>query len=246
MNLKNIFKWLLKPLTPINKIIPKNKKRILFYSNLGFRDNTRAMYDFMIKHGYNKKYEIICSLDDYEKYKNNTPENVRFVSNLKGLALFFRSKYMFFSFGKYPIKPASSQQVINLWHGMPLKTVGNLEKGCEKNDYYFFSYTIATSEMFRDIMSKVFSCPADKILLTGQPRCDCLFEQPKTNEKIIIWMPTYRASDRLSSYEADFNSTLPFPIIENLNQLKEIDDILLNKGYKMIIKPHPLQNVSKI
>lgn len=51
----------------INSIIPKNPKKIFIYSNLGFRDNVKAVYDYLIKNGYNEKYRIICSLNDYKK-----------------------------------------------------------------------------------------------------------------------------------------------------------------------------------
>lgn len=88
--------------------------------------------------GYNDEYKIVVSINDFEKYLENPPKNVLFVSNKKGIKHFMKSKYAFYCFGKYPIKPAKSQIVVNLWHGTPLKKIGNLESGLEKIDYNFF------------------------------------------------------------------------------------------------------------
>ena len=38
-------------LNVINSIVPKNDRKIFLYSNLGFRDNVRAVYDYLIENG---------------------------------------------------------------------------------------------------------------------------------------------------------------------------------------------------
>ena len=45
---KEILKVAFKPLTFANKIIKKDERLIFFYSNLGFRDNVKAFYDYLI------------------------------------------------------------------------------------------------------------------------------------------------------------------------------------------------------
>lgn len=242
MSIKDTLKVLSKPLTPLNRALPKRSNSIFIYSNLGFRDNVRSLYDYLVAHHYNDKYSIVCSLDDYEKYSTAPPKNVKFVSNWQGLGYFLTSKYAFYSFGKYPIKPSSRQVVVNLWHGMPLKTVGNLEKGFENVDYHYFTYTIATSPMFADIMSRSFKCPLENVLLTGQPRCDVLFGGSVRPEKNILWLPTYRNSDRLGSNNSNLSHGFDFPLVENVSQLEELNSLLVSLGYTLTIKPHPLQN----
>lgn len=79
----------------------------------------------------------MVSSNDYEKYIESAPTNVTFVGNKQGIKYFLKSKYAFYCFGKYPIKPSKNQTVVNLWHGTPLKKIGNLEKGLEKIDYNF-------------------------------------------------------------------------------------------------------------
>jgi CDP-glycerol glycerophosphotransferase (TagB/SpsB family) len=244
MGIKSILKVLSKPLTPLNSVIPKRKDSIFIYSNLGFRDNVKSLYDYLIAHHYNDRYTIVCSLDDYKSYLDSVPNNVKFVSNLSGLRYFLTSRYAFYSFGKYPIKPSSKQVVVNLWHGMPLKTVGNLERGFEDVDYNYFTYTIATSPMFRDVMSRSFNCPLDNVLLTGQPRCDVLVDSKVPPEKTILWLPTYRNSDRLGSNNSQLSHGFDFPLVENTSQLDTLNTLLRSLGYTLIIKPHPMQNVT--
>ena len=42
---KNVLRLFFKPLTILNKFTAKDSRLIFFYSNLGFRDNVKAMYD---------------------------------------------------------------------------------------------------------------------------------------------------------------------------------------------------------
>jgi len=143
-NLKRILKPLLAPLSLVNKIISKDQKLLFFYSNLGFRDNVKSLYDYTVEIGLNETYKIVFSTDEYKKYKDSAPKNVKFVSTKRGIFSFFRAKYAFYSFGKYPIMPSKNQTVVNLWHGMPLKSIGRFVKGCENEKQNYFSHIIAT------------------------------------------------------------------------------------------------------
>lgn len=243
MGIKDILKLAAKPLTLVNRLIPKDKQLVLFYSNLGFRDNVKAMYDYMIREGLNKRLKIVCAVDDFKKYSGTAPENVHFVSCKRGLLTFFRCGVMFYSFGKYPIKPAKGQEVVNLWHGMPLKTIGNLEPGCENKDYYFFTHTIATSTFFGEIMRRCFRCPKRAVLLVGQPRCDVLCGRNRPEpEKLVLWLPTYRSSQRLGSSNAVTGTETSLPVCGTVEELRTLDEHLGQLGFRMIIKPHPMQD----
>lgn len=240
----------------INRHIKKRPKSIFIYSNLGFRDNIKAIYDFFINDNRFNDYKIVCSLNNYKQVSKNPPKNVTFVSNIKGIFYFFRSKYCFYCFGKYPIKPADNQVVCNLWHGMPLKTIGNMQKGCENIKYNYFTYVLATSQFYKDIMKKSFSCSDEQVLICGQPRNDEMFvdnkdkfyklfkectklnkaynnEGDKTSfNKVIVWLPTYRDSD----------DNQKLPLLDN-NGLNAINDKLVKDNSIVIIKPHPLASI---
>ncbi len=236
---KQILKKALRPLSWINRWIPKNPRRVLFYSNLGFRDNVRAQYEYMVRQ---KEYEdctFICSVQGGGT-PAEYPTNVKFVGKLQGLLNFFISGLVFYSFGKYPIYPARDQKVVNLWHGMPLKCVGNMREGYEEDTYDYFTHMISTAELFNPILEKSFSCKSEQILLTGQPRCDKLFVTKSEKRNIILWMPTYRQSTVLGEKETDGGW---IPLLENPSQWECLDAELANLGLELWIKPHPLQNM---
>lgn len=219
-------------LNVINSIVPKNDKKIFLYSNLGFRDNVRAIYDYLVENGYNKEYEIICSLNDYKAQKPQ--ENVKFVGNMRGIFSFFFSRHVFYCFGKYPIKPRGKQIVFNLWHGMPLKRVGNMVEGFEKTDYNYFTHVLCTSEFFCDIMKKSFSCDDSQIVICGQPRTDDMiksFQEKKGDGKLLLWLPTFRqgCSDELEILSAE--------------QFEKLDDICEKYGWSVVVKLHPLSEI---
>lgn len=215
----------------MNTIIPKKNKRIVLYSNWGFRDNLRTLYQYLVDNGYQEEYEIICASNDF--YHLEKENDVKYVSIYRGLYYFLTSKYFFYSFGKYPIKPASNQMVVNLWHGMPLKKIGNLEVGMEEIDYNFFTKLVSSSALFTPIMKAAFKAEDSQMLLVGNIRNDELFKKEK--EKNIIWMPTYRNS---KNYH-DSQDALIFSLEEV--DFRKIEQLLLKYGYQLYIKLHPLE-----
>lgn len=238
---KDILRIAFKPLTLINKIMPK-QEMIFFYSNLGFRDNVKAFYDYLIQKRYNKHYQIVVSINDYQQFEKKAPENVIFVNNKEGIKYFLKAKYAFYCFGKYPIKPAKSQTVVNLWHGMPLKRIGNMEKGLEKKDYNFFTKIISTAEIFNPILEKSFSCSPEQVVIMGQPRNDEMFVENRRmdtavrrgSKRMILWLPTYR------------NDRQEMPLLGvSGEQLRELNNFLKEQGCRMIVKIHPLQEFSQ-
>lgn len=238
---KEILKMAFKPFTFANKIIKKDEQLIFFYSNLGFRDNVRAFYDYLIRQRYNEKYKIVVSINDVEDYVAHAPDNVVFVGNRQGIPYFMKAKYAFYCFGKYPIKPSKSQIVVNLWHGTPLKRIGNLEKGLEKIDYNFFTFVVASSPLYKPIMANIFGCEEEQVIITGNPRNDELFIEDKKlddsfrkeKQKVILWLPTYR------EYNEDYVVSLL-----RTSQLEQLNTKLKKIHCKLIIKLHPLQTAS--
>ena len=215
----------------LNTIIPKKNKRIVLYSNWGFRDNLRTLYQYLVDNGYQEEYEIICASNDF--YHLEKEKDVKYVSIYRGLYYFLTSKYFFYSFGKYPIKPAPNQMVVNLWHGMPLKKIGNLEVGMEEIDYNFFTKLVSSSALFTPIMKAAFKAEDNQILLVGNIRNDELFKEKQ--DKKIIWMPTYRNSNNYH----DSQEALIFSLGEE--DFSKIQQILSKHGYQLYIKLHPLE-----
>ena len=215
----------------INKMIPKKRNRIVLYSNWGFRDNLRTLYHYLVDNDYQETYEIVCASNDF--YHLEKENDIKYVSIYRGFFYFLTSKYFFYSFGKYPVKPASKQMVVNLWHGMPLKKIGNLEVGMEKIDYNFFTKLVSSSDLFTPIMKAAFNANDEQMLLVGNIRNDELFEEEK--DKNIIWMPTYRNSNNYH----DSQDAIIFSLDDN--EFSIINKLLLEYEYHLYIKLHPLE-----
>ncbi len=237
-------------LSAVNKLVPKNPKKIVFYSNMGFRDNVRAVFDYLVSKNCSD-YKIICSVNDYKNFKGY-PSNIKFVSNVAGVWHFFTAKYFFYSFGKYPVKPSKKQVVVNVWHGSPLKKIGNY---LDDNDYNFFTYILAASDFFAPIMKKSFNCDESQVKVCGHPRNDALFTENNSlrqlgfdgeYKKVILWLPTFRQSAFLGNNDTKVLSGTGLPILSDREDMAKVNERLVKDNCLMIAKIHPAQDLSLI
>lgn len=225
-------------LEKFNNVLYKNKKRIVLYSNIGFRDNVRAVFDYLIAHKFNDTYEIVCVSDDFFGLNSKKIKNVKFKNVYNGFFYFLSSKYFFYCFGKYPIHPAKKQIVINLWHGMPIKKIGNMEYDKKLIDYNYFTYLICYSHFFLDIMKSSFNARSSQIIYCGSPRNDELFNAKNKMvntkySKTIAWLPTYRE-----------NYSVVSKVITNSDKAYKLNNTLKRMNINLVIKPHPLDNIN--
>ena len=51
-------------LSVLNKVISKDDKTILLYTNMGFRDNIKAIYEYLVENEYNSTYKILISSNE--------------------------------------------------------------------------------------------------------------------------------------------------------------------------------------
>lgn len=241
--MKRILIKFCKILSLFNKII-KKKEMIVLYSNLGFRDNIEAFYNYLVQNKIYENYKIIVASNDYKHIKKN--KNIKYVNCYFGVYYFLISKYFFYCFGKYPIVPSNDQIVVNLWHGMPLKKIGNLENGKEKNKYNYFTYLLSTSSFFDEIMMKSFNCEKENIIHVGEPRTDYFYKNELKSDlknrykKVIIWMPTFRTTKILKEINTSDSSNV-LPLVHDINDLKLINDFLISENSILLIKLHPIQ-----
>lgn len=88
---------------------------------MGFRDNVKALYDYLIEKGYNQKYQIVCSTNDYDKFLSHDPSNVKFISNVLGIKEFLSAGFVYYCFGKLPFFHGKDPKVVQMWHGSAFK-----------------------------------------------------------------------------------------------------------------------------
>ena len=227
----------------LNKRINHKQDKILFYTDLGFRDNVKALYDYLIENGLNEKYEIICATNDYAKFINNKPQHVTFKNKWWGFLDYFSAGYVFYCFGRIPILPGKNQTVVQLWHGSPLKAASQKMLDSYSADKLFFTHIIASSDFFVSVLSQWFTFPKEKIVVCGQPRNDLLFTNTHydfgTYEKLIVWLPTFRNSAQMGN---DSSQNQIIPIFQE-SDFSELNEFLKSKQVKIIVKLHPVQNI---
>lgn len=237
-----------KVVSGMNKVIKKNDNKILLYSDLGFRDNIKYLYDYLVAQNFQKKYKIICAVKDYQKYADQSPKNVEFVSPMMGIKHYLTCNHIFYCFGKLPIVPVKKQVVIQMWHGTSFKGFAENMTKTSSNTDSFYSYVYASSEFFKPIVMKKFNCSENKVALCGHPRTDVFYLNEANYDlgnykKTIVWMPTFRKSKILGQADTQQSSILP-TVMDS--ELTELDQFLGGLGIQIIVKLHPMQDLSGV
>lgn len=223
--------------------------KILIYDVKGTKGcNTGALFDFLIERGYNKKYRIVYSVRDYKKLNTQNFYNVKFVGKVSSVFHFLTSKYVFYRANWLFIKPVKNQQVVQMWHGSPIKRDAEDQVGRKADNPYFTAF-LSASPHFDSIYSEVFHVPIEKMIRCGHPRTDDLFK-PSPNydfgeyKKLILWTPTYRKRKHEvygGKKQVEHDDTL-VPLI-HADSFHEVNERLREKHTKVIIKLHPLQSL---
>ena len=235
------------------------KRYIILESNPDLSDNTYALYKELLRNKVNDKYKIFWFVDNKDKFENINIKNVHFVNCFGQSTLSEKLKIKYINFtAKYIIdcnkllyKKNKNQKRLFLGHGMPYKSVPE----------YFASIgnvdgMLSLSSFFAKDLSELSSVNENKILNLGLPRNDDLFSKSKdinslfknkSYKKIIIWLPTYRQRvNKGSNLSMDNSFELGLPVIYNVENLKEINNLLKKLDILLVLKPHPAQDLSLI
>lgn len=231
-----------KPLSILNKVVPKNDNIILLYSgNMGIRHNLKPVMEELIHEQYSEKYKIYCGVES-KKYFGNEKE-VQYVSKIKAFFIFLTAKHVFYSAGQIPIKPSKNQMVIHMNHGTSdLKAMGALSN-IGNGDEFFFSYICVPSDLYKPIASREYLCPEENVMVCGEPMTDDLFNSNERYnlgefDKILLWMPTFRQSTYLN-YTDSSADLLPMFSMDDFSELNEKLALL---NFKLIVKLHTAQD----
>lgn len=237
----------------------KQENIIIFESNPSFTDNTKAVFDEMIRQEANKKYKMFwIARDDvdnsvFEKYDNvypidsTTTNLLKQVKNTIKKAYYFSKAKAVVSCNVYQPKYTNKKQYyIDLTHGAPNKN---------STSYYmlpkYYDETVAISNYFIPSTIDTYFCDESMIVPLGYPRNDVLFEKPldlhsifpnNKYSKLIYWMPTFRQH----KFGLDSHSNISMPIIYNEQIAEEINECAKDNDVLIVVKPHPVQDVSKI
>lgn len=237
---------------------------ILFHSFPDVSDNSYAMFRYLHFRGVDKSFSFVWLVDDVKQQSLKEifeKEGIQALlikrKSVRGIWMFIRARYVFMTHGLFDEihLHQHKDKIINLWHGMPLKRLGASEdRGipCSTN----FDYIVASSLLYQKIMAEAFAMTADRVLVTGQPRCDLLFEQSDWFElnginrfkysRIGIWLPTYRKSI-IGDIRVDGEYNEHGVSFLDEKDMKNLDMFLQKENVLLLVKIHPmdaLQNLS--
>ena len=226
--------------------LPIKDNLILFESEGDFCDNSWALYQYLKK---KKKYKFVWFVRNPENF-SNTHDTI-FLSRFKlnrirpyyYCARACNNFYTHWTFKEINIR--KEQTVVNLVHANGFKA-----QKSSADDY--FNYAVICGIGAQKYLQYFFGEPKEKFLSLGFARNDLLvnnidngynnpFCKGRFFKKLILWMPTYRksVSSHLSEESTDTDTGLP--LIETVEELRNLDNYLEHIGLLILIKIHHLQ-----
>lgn len=233
----------------LSLFVPKDEHKVLFFSTPDFSDNAKYVYDRMLKSGLDRTYRLIWCV--YSPVR----ANYALRRSREYLCHALTAKYIISTHGT-PAWKSRNQVSIELWHGLPLKTIGYFADTDNPNTAARLSaahrlrrfassvdYLITTSEFERLVFSSAFRIDPGKILILGQPRCDALYRPGDTGidvfcrildrddiagKRILLYLPTFR----------EYDAGVSRKILEEILASEKFRRFVKDENLLFICKPH--------
>lgn len=223
-----------------------DEKSVIFSAHSRkYNDSPKAIYEYMITRPEFLDYTFYWALDDVNvdipgpaiKIAPDTPAYFRTA---------LRCKYWITCVNiERSLKFKKKNCVyLNTWHGIPIKTVGNMAEGRNGYDFSYINYFCISGDYEIDLYKKAFNVNPNQIIRTGLPRNDALYRtSPEEVEgikrrlglprdkKVILYAPTWRDSkDGGKSY-----SIKPPMALSKWEKM-------LGEKYILLLRTHPYTN----
>lgn len=235
------------------------KPCILFESKPAFSDNSKAVFDELVRRGYDRKYHLIWFVDEHQaaifhrgKIILFDPRKRRTIfEKIRNYVFFYHIKCTicsnsFLDFQEDDSKEDKKQYLrFYLSHGIPIKSV---------KEYYTVrgraDYLLSPSQSMNALMATEFGISEENVIATGFARND-VFSLPPIDlnailkspfKKVIIWYPTYR-QNKNGTIDTGGDS---LPLIHDERFAELLNDTARECNVLLIVKPHFMQDVSKI
>lgn len=221
----------------------KRKPYIIFnsYKNQTFNFNSKYLFEYMHRRSY-PCYFIVNDDEERSKLRKTYGKAIISTHSIRYLRFILNAPVWITSTAPPVRLPGVSRNrfIINLWHGIPLKTVGVLDKDCPQYRKFLVKWLYAkntdvfcvTSEKLIRPISDSFLMPTEKIRPIGHPQSEAVLsnlvgDRNSSGEPFkVIYCPTYRNDNpvRLFPFD-DFG-------------LKAFDSFLEKHNIEVILKMH--------
>ena len=249
MSIKELLKQSIENLT--NSFPYKNL--ILCESVPDYSDNTKKVFDELIRRGVNQKYTFMWVCKNPEsvaplKAQLSDIPNVKVIyRHTRPFKYYYRKVARYFLMCNLVLDSARPEQVyINLAHGAAFKNCAGkyfMGNTCQKAIVMSLGDYIAKYDAINISVSEEEMVPLgyprnDDLLTT---RCDTHRLFDVAFDKIIYWLPTFRQHKFGIEY-----SSISVPFIHDEQEAKRLNAALQEQKVLLVLKPHPQQDVSKI
>ena len=232
------------------------KRRVLLESSPDLACNTFPVFQHMLEDPAFRDVELTWLVKDSSLWRERYPQkNVFFVDydpndrqqKLRAIRLALTSKCVL-TCNKTLWAPRKGQLSLFLGHGTPIKQCKGFYtpgKFCNRWSY--------PTENVRQVMVEQLGLRDEQAALLGYPRNDALFHPTgaldkvihRQGRKVLFWLPTFRQHTK--TY--DNNYTLPgcgLPLLGEEGALEALNRALEEAGVLLVLKPHPVQDMSAI
>lgn len=241
---------------------PKHESKMVFFSNPDYSGNARALYEFISReHPHYSITWLVNSSDMANRLGSQGIDAVKQAS-LKGALAAMQAKHIFVTHGFPPELVDRRHQLVNLWHGMPLKGMGFAHVSLVRDERSLHrlkrssevtSMLISTSQIASGSLVSCFHIDPRRIAITGQPRNDYLFGCPHEArrlletvvghsldcKRVIMYLPTFR---RGSGYKDGVpHGEQADHFLKDHAARTKMEAFLEREGAVLVAKMHPLE-----
>lgn len=189
---------------PLSYLVPRSKKILVFGSYRGgFNDNTKYLFIYASEHIKDKSVVWISTKKSTVNQIRKIGYKAYYVASIRGLYYSLRAKYWFVNSYTSDILfcLAGSAKIVNLWHGLPMKTIefgitkGELAKRYVDrlfSDVFFHpapfrrpDYLLSPSEFIDSIFIPSFRVTEKQCIHAGYPRTLLLQQSKVVVDKFI-------------------------------------------------------------
>lgn len=160
--------------------------------------------------------------------------------NPASLFLFYFASATFSSHGGRITRLTEISRRVNIWHGIPIKSVG-AKRG--DNPPTLSGLALSTSPKGTELMRTMYYANAPQFLEIGFPRNDLITQNLKMKSKInrLVYLPTYRMSTRGMAHFDGLQ--LQNGLCLSDRELQELNKFLNSKEIFLDIVVHPMAKV---
>ena len=207
-------------------------------------------YNFYVLVSDLKRYK-----EKYKKYPNIKPIKT-YNTKRKSISEIYhglRAGFCLYTHYCPGLSASNKQKNVFITHAaVPLKNSKGASKVFTETDRH--DVIVSTSKFAAELRCRTFNGGLDKIIITGLPRNDELFNANKETkayrdslncEKLIVWLPTFKHFSLSNRVDFAEESNSDISLLTDSN-MEIINKILKKNNAKLIIKFHPSQDLRYI